>query len=104
MATTPGKEIETPRTPKTDPQAEKALLDAMPLEEKVVYHYEHGQGSIQDIARVYRLDVAEVLHMIGQDELGTVTTQGDLVDANEAGPGAQLNYYGKDHNIGYSTN
>lgn len=73
------------------------------LAKKVLDHYQKGQGSIQDIARVYRLSVDEVLHIIGQDELTTITTQGDLIDAQEAGPGAQVNY-GETHKIPFDTN
>jgi hypothetical protein len=91
--------------PKQTKEDEKALLEAMSLEDRVMYHYQHGQGSIQDIARVYRLDVNEVLHMIGEDELSTVQLQsGDLIDASEAGPGAQMNYEGKRFYVPYATN
>lgn len=83
------------------PKTEKELLAAMPLEEKVKYHYEHGQGSIQDIARVYRLDVDEVLHMIGLDELATVkTNQGDLIDDKDAG-NAVINRDGETFSVPY---
>jgi len=81
----------------------KPDLDSMTTEERVKYHYEHGQGSIQDIARVYRLNVDEVLHIIGQDEMTTVSTTGDMIDQSEAGPGVELNYNGKQHFIPYTT-
>ena len=67
---------------------------------KILEHYQKGEGSIQDIARVYRVDVSEVLHIIGHDDLTAVTAQGDMIDASEAGPNAQMNY-GKEFNIPY---
>lgn len=89
-----------------EPKPAKAIvpdLNAMPLEEKVVWLYQHGKGSIQDIARVHRLTVDEVLAMIGQTDLMTVTTQGDLVDASElVGTQATLNH-GTQHAVQYST-
>jgi hypothetical protein len=91
--------------PKQTKENKAVDLDAMTVEERVNYHYQHGQGSIQDIARVYRLDVNEVLHIIGEDELSTVQLQsGDLIDASEAGPGAQMNYEGKRFYVPYETN
>lgn len=59
---------------------------------KVYDHYQKGQGSLQDIARVYRISVPEVLEIIGAPELGEVTTVGDMIDPSEIGPGAQFNY------------
>jgi hypothetical protein len=80
-------------------------LEDMTVEDRVKYHYMHGQGSIQDIARVYKLEVSEVLHLIGQDEMMTVTqSHGDLVDEREAGPGAQVNFNGKQHPVSYDSN
>lgn len=66
-------------------------------------HYMKGEGSIQDIARVYRVSVDTVLHLIGQDELTNVATIGDQVDASEAG-NAELNYQGTVHKVDYTTN
>ena len=77
-------------------------LEDMTVEDRVKYHYMHGQGSIQDIARVYKLEVSEVLHLIGQDDMMTVTaSHGDLVDASEAGPGASIELEGKQHPVNY---
>lgn len=59
---------------------------------KIKEHYSKGQGSIQDIARVYRVSVTEVLTIIGATDLTTLEIAGDMIDATEAGPGAQLNY------------
>jgi hypothetical protein len=69
---------------------------------KILEHYQKGQGSIQDLARIYRVSVEQILDLTDNSELKQVTTTGDLVDASEAGPGAQLNYYGKDHPIIYT--
>lgn len=85
-----------------DTEAGKPDLDAMSIEERVNWFYIHGTGSIQDIARTHRMSVDEVLHIIGQDELTTVYTQGDLIDSSEAGPGAQLNG-GQQHYVQYTT-
>lgn len=60
--------------------------------EKINDHYQKGQGSIQDIARVYRCTVAEVLEIIGQSELLQVVMEGDQITEAEAGPGATINY------------
>lgn len=60
------------------------------LRKKVNEHYQLGQGSIQDIARVYRLTVEEVLEAIGQTELLSVEGVGDLVDQEEAGAETKL--------------
>ena len=68
--------------------------------QKIYDHYIKGQGSIQDIARFYRCSVEEVLHIIGQDELMTVETQGDLIDAAEAGT-TPVNYEGQKHRVNY---
>lgn len=48
--------------------------------------YMKGHGSIQDYARIYRLDVDEVLHIIGEDHLAQVEIGGDQVDEEELGP------------------
>lgn len=70
---------------------------------KIREHYIRGQGSIQDIARVYRVEVDEVLNIIGLNDLSSVDAQGDLIDASEAGPGAEINH-GKTFQVPYSTN
>lgn len=77
-------------------------VESMPIDERVRWFYVHGRGSIQDIARVHRITVDEVLHYIGQEELTTVETTGDMIDKSEAGPGAVLEY-GKVHPVNYTT-
>lgn len=62
------------------------------LQKKILGHYQRGEGSIQDIARVYRVTVQEVLEVIGEGSMGKITMGGDLIDASEAGPTAQMNY------------
>lgn len=64
-------------------------------------HYIHGRGSIQDLARIYRLSVEEVLNLIGEGSSARVYTQGDMIDQNEAGPGVQLNH-GKEFNVPFT--
>lgn len=71
---------------------------------KEIYgHYQHGRGSIQDLARIYNVSVDEVLEITGNGELSTVYAQGDLIDASEAGPSAQMNY-GKDFKVPFTVN
>lgn len=61
----------------------------------VKHAYIHGRNSIQDIARIYKVSVPEVLDQIGEGKSKTVQVPGDLIDEAEAGPNAQMNY-GKD--------
>ncbi len=49
------------------------------LKAKINEHYQLGEGSIQDIARKYRLTVEEVLEVIGQSDVTTVVGAGDLI-------------------------
>jgi hypothetical protein len=70
--------------------------------QKIIDHYQKGQGSIQDIARVYRYSVNEVLQVLGMNDLLEVESQGDLIDPSEAGPGAQLEY-SKKYNINFTS-
>ena len=69
-------------------------------QKKIYDHYQKGEGSIQDIARVYRCSVEEVLHIIGQDELTHVAIIGDQIDQAEAG-NVPVNYQGTTHNVPY---
>lgn len=71
---------------------------------KEIYgHYQHGRGSIQDLARIYNVPVSEVLEITGNSSLSRVYSPGDLIDASEAGPGAEMNY-GKEVDVPYSVN
>jgi hypothetical protein len=59
---------------------------------EIIHWYQVGTRSIQDIARIYRVEVGEVLEIIGERELSSVDISGDLIDAEEAGPNAEMNY------------
>ena len=68
---------------------------------EIKHVYMTSSSSIQDIARIYRVTVDQVLEIIGAGNLGTVSTQGDIIDASEAGPGAVLNY-GKEFKVPFT--
>jgi len=53
---------------------------------KIKNHYQLGQGSIQDLARVYRFTVDEVLDALGLNDVSQVEGMGDLIGQDEAGP------------------
>lgn len=73
------------------------------IKEKILGHYLRGEGSIQDLARIYKVSVDEVLEIIGEKNLGSVTVQGDLIDASEAGPNAEMNY-GQEFKVPFDVN
>lgn len=52
---------------------------------KIKKHYQLGQGSIQDIARVYRYSVEEILDVLGLGDMSTIESSGDLIGQDEAG-------------------
>jgi hypothetical protein len=81
----------------------KSIADCQNDEEKIVYHYQHAQGSIQDIARVYHRSVEEVLHILGLDDMSEVQTQGDLIDQSEAGPEVRVSPFGNPAKAKYTT-
>lgn len=56
------------------------------LDQKVIDDYQHGRGTIQQIAIFYNITVDEVLKITGNTDLLEVEVVGDLVDASEAGP------------------
>lgn len=65
------------------------------LKKKLNDHYQKGQGSIQDLARVYNVSVDDVLMAIGQGHIAEgVTLVGDLVDQAYAGPEVKVNQDG----------
>lgn len=78
-------------------------IEALPLKEKINYRYQHAQGSIQDIARVYRLEVNEVLQYLGMEDLSEIQTQGDLIDQAEAGPLTPVNPVGRPAKAKFTT-
>jgi hypothetical protein len=75
---------------------------------KIYDHYIKGQGSIQDIARVYRCTVEEVLQIIAADavnkadytSLTEVETTGDMIDQAEAGT-TPVNMLGQKHRVNF---
>lgn len=70
---------------------------------KIQEHYQLGQGSIQDLARVYRVEVSAVLDVLGLNDLLEVESVGDLVDASEVDPNTTINS-GKIHKAKFTTN
>lgn len=78
-------------------------IEALPIDEKIVYRYNHAQGSIQDIARVYHKSVEEVLHIVGLDDMSEIQTQGDLIDQAEAGPLTQVSHLGRPARAKFTT-
>jgi hypothetical protein len=60
------------------------------IKKDVMNAYQTGSSSIQDIARVFRVDVDDVLNLTGNGHLATVHTSGDLVDRQEVGPNVPL--------------
>lgn len=81
----------------------KTLDDCETVEEKIMYHYQRAQGSIQDLARVYKLSVDEVLHILDLDDMTEIQTQGDLIDQSEAGPEVRVNPQGSTAKAHYTT-
>lgn len=79
-----------------------ADLAEQPVPDQIKWYYEHGYGSIQDYARIYRLSVEEVLTILDMTDMTSVTTQGDLVDQADLMPGTPMNY-GDQHRVKYST-
>lgn len=69
-------------------------MDQERIEKEIRHWYNLGKGSIQDYARIYKISVEEVLEIVGESNLGTVEVTGDMIDASEAGPGAEMNYGG----------
>lgn len=89
--------------PKDEAPKEPTLADMKTDDEKIMYHYQRAQGSIQDLARVYHVSVEHVLEIIGQKDMSEVLTQGDLIDQSEAGPEVTVNPYGNPAKAKYTT-
>lgn len=95
--------------PADKPKEVEPSFESMTTEEQIKHLYENGDGkghapSIQDIARKYRYSVEEVLQILGQTDLLTIQTQGDMVDPDDlTGTSATMNY-GRTHKVNYSTN
>jgi len=60
------------------------------LKGKLKNHYQRGEGSIQDLARIYHLPVEDVLDVLNLSDLTTIEGIGDLIDQQEAGPEVTL--------------
>lgn len=73
------------------------------LKTEIVKVYQTSRNSIQDIARIYRVDVHEVMEAIGEKKATNVQMEGDLISTEEAGPNAQMNY-GKQVKVPITTN
>lgn len=75
------------------------------MDEKTAKEIKHwymiGKGSIQDLARIYHVTVEQVLDLVGEGSVKTVQAQGDMIDAQEAGHGAEMNY-GKEFNTPFT--
>lgn len=72
---------------------------------EIVDLYQHGRGSIQDYARIYRLSVEEVLEIVGERQAATVEIGGDLVDEDELGPTGRGQVNGPEQiGVPFSTN
>lgn len=91
------KELEATQTTKS---AEAVGKDK---DAEIINAYQKSHRSIQDIARIFDVSVDRVLNLIGHGNLASVTFQGDMVDAGEAGPGATMNY-GQTTKVPFSVN
>lgn len=73
------------------------------IKKKILEHYQKGQGSIQDLARIYKVEVDEVLQITGNEEMSSVTFVGDLIDASEMNGTGQLpNTAGSTYKVKYT--
>lgn len=70
----------------------------------ILLTYQTSSSSIQDIARINRLTVVEVLEIIGQTDLISVETVGDQIDQDEAGPEVHVNPRGRTAKPPFSLN
>jgi hypothetical protein len=69
------------------------------LKAKIREHYQKGQGSMQDYARIYGVPIEKVLEICGENDLMEVEMIGDLVDQSEIGKTGTVNPgdYAKTH-------
>lgn len=70
--------------------------------QEILKAYQTSRNSIQDIARIYKVTVPEVLDLIGEGKSKSVTAIGDQIAPDEIGEGASFNS-GKKFNIPYTT-
>lgn len=73
-------------------ESKEVPIQERPRDEQIIFWYQHGKGSIQDLARIYNVEVSYVLNIIGEGHLSNVTLGGDMIDATTAGPGVSMNY------------
>lgn len=62
------------------------------LRDKIRAHYDHGQGSMQDYARIYNVPMNTVLEICGETDLAHVEMIGDQIDQVELGRGGVVNH------------
>lgn len=62
-------------------------------------HYDKGRGTIQDYARIYRLDVSEVNDILGQTDVNSIQMVGDLVDQEYVGNKSVVNEVGETYTV-----
>lgn len=68
---------------------------------EILNAYQRGRNSIQDIARIFKVSVPEVLDLIGEGQSKSVSVPGDLISEAEAGPDATMNF-GKEVKVPFS--
>lgn len=75
------------------------------VKKKIVDSYNRGEYSIVDIARLNNVSVDDVLMATGNEDLMTVTFQGDMIDENEvAGTNATINRRGATYKQSFTKN
>lgn len=87
----------------TKSEFDESMAKATTDEEKIKVYYMFGKGTIQDYARIFKLSVDEVNHILDLDDLSEVLTQGDLIDQAEAGPEVRVNPLGNPAKAHYTT-
>lgn len=99
-----GEKMKAARAKKAKPEVAQDLVSPEDkLKAQLRHAYQTGSKSIQDLARIYRLDVDYVLNVVGEGDLATVHMPGDMIDPTEAGNNAQMNY-GETFRVPYSLN
>lgn len=86
------EEETTEKRPVGRPPLVKEEPKELTKDEQITQAYQKGANSLQDLARIFGVSMDHVLNLTGNSHLATVQTGGDLIDAVEAGKGAELNY------------
>lgn len=81
---------------------EEAKIKPRTREEEIIWLYQIG-NSPQAIARTFRIDVDEVLVLVGEGHISNITFVGDQIDSDEMGREATYNP-GTEYKIPYTTN